>query len=121
MTAKKRALLWTPRILGIMFAAFIGIFALDVFDGSSGFWTTAMALLLHLIPTAIILIVVALSWRWEWVGGVLFIAFAALYLIALWGRRLPWSVYLVMSGSLFLVGILFLINWVFRRWIRGDS
>ncbi len=119
MTARKRVLLWTPRILGIMFAAFISIFALDVFGEGYGFWKTVLALLLHLIPTGIILVVLALSWRWEWVGGVLFVALAALYLIAFWGR-FPWSAYFVISGSLFLVGILFLINWVCRRWLRGD-
>lgn len=119
MTARKSVLLWTPRILGIMFAAFISIFALDVFGEGYGLWKTVLALLLHLIPTGIILVVLALSWRWEWVGGALFVALAALYLIAFWGR-FHWSAYLVISGSLFLIGILFLINWVCRRWLRGD-
>jgi hypothetical protein len=108
-----------PRILCIIFAALISIFALDVFGEGYGFWKTVLALLIHLIPTGIILVVLALSWRWEWIGGVIFVALAALYIIAFWGR-FHWSVYVIMSGSLFLLGILFLINWVCRRWLRGE-
>ena len=120
MITRKSVLLWMPRILGILFAAFISLFAFDVFGEGSGFWKTALALCLHLIPTGIILVVLALAWRWEWVGGVVFVALAALYLIAFWGR-FHWSAYLVISGSLFLVGILFLISWVYRRRPRVAS
>ena len=116
----KRILFWAPRILGILFAAFISIFALDVFGEGYGFWKTILALLMHLIPTGIILIVLAMSWRWEWVGGILFPALGVLYLVWSWGR-FPWSVYLVMSGPLVLVGVLFLLNWVYRRELRASS
>ena len=60
-TSVKRLLFWTPRILGLLFAAFIGIFALDVFDEHHGFWETALALGMHLVPTAILLLFLALS------------------------------------------------------------
>jgi hypothetical protein len=65
-----------------------------------------------------ILIVLAISWRWEWVGGVLFIFLAALYLVR-FGGQFPWSTYLVMSGPPFLVGILFIINWFYRKDLRA--
>ena len=109
----KRLLYWAPRGLCILFAFFISLFALDVFGEGYGFWETVVALLIHLIPTGIILVVLALSWRWEWIGGVLFIALGAWYLIALWGR-FHWSAYLAISGPLFLIGVLFLINWRYR-------
>ena len=116
----KRLLFWTPRVLGILFAAFISIFALDVFGEGFGFWKTILALLMHLIPTGIILIALAMSWRWEWVGGIVFPALGVLYLFMFWGR-FPWSVYLVMSGPLVLVGVLFLLNWVYRQELRASS
>ena len=113
----KRLLFWTPRILCILFAVFVSLFALDVFGEGYGFWETIQALLMHLVPTGVILIVLAISWRWEWVGGVLFIALGVLYLAMSWGR-LHWSAYLVISGPLFLVGVLFLINWLYRAELR---
>jgi hypothetical protein len=116
----KRLLFWTPRILGLLFAAFISIFALDVFDEHHGFWETALALGMHLIPTAILLVLLALSWRWGWIGAVLFPALGALYLVNFWGR-FPWSVYAIISGPMFLLGILFLLNWIFRAELRHAS
>ena len=113
----KRWLFWAPRVLCILFAIFVSLFALDVFEEGHGLWETMLALLMHLIPTFVILIVLAISWRWEWVGGILFIALGVLYL-ALAGGRLHWSAYLLISGPLFLVGVLFLINWLYRAELR---
>ncbi len=51
-------LLWSPRVLGILMALFVGVFALDaVGEGLA-------ALLLHFAPTLLLLLVVAVSWRW---------------------------------------------------------
>ena len=113
----KRVLFWTPRVLCILFAVFVSLFALDVFGEGYGFWGTILALLMHLIPTGVILIVLAISWRWEWVGGILFIALGVVYLVTSWGR-FHWSAYLAISGPLFLVGVLFLINWLYRARLR---
>lgn len=110
----QRLLFWTPRILCLLFAAFLSVFALDVFEEGYGFWKTVLALLVHLIPTWIILLVLAFSWRREWVGAILFTALGVLYPVLFWGRFV-WYVYLFMSGPLFAVGGLFLVNWFFRR------
>jgi len=111
-TAVQRLLFWTPRFLGILFAAFLSIFALDVFGEGYGFWGTALALIMHLIPTVIVLAAVAIAWRWEMVGGLLFIGLGAWYLKD-WPRG-HWSNYLVISGPLFLTGVLFLSDWIYR-------
>jgi len=105
-----RLLFWTPRILCLLFAGGISLFALDVFQENYGFWNTTIALLMHLIPTGLLLIILAVSWRWEWVGALLFPALAAFYIIAFWGR-FPWQTYLIMAGPLVLVGVLFLLGW----------
>lgn len=119
-TPIQRLLYWSPRILGIAFAMFISLFALDVFDGQHAFWPTLVALLMHLIPTALILAVLAVSWRWEWVGGLVFTALGVLYLATAWGR-FHWSAYAVISGPLFLLGGLFLANWLKRAELRATS
>src|SRR5689334_16049840 len=106
----KRFLFWIPRILGLVFAALISLFALDVFNEHHGFWNIFAALLIHLVPTGILLLILALSWRWDWVGGVLFPALGGLYIIGCWGR-FHWSAYVIISGSLFVLGTLFLLSW----------
>lgn len=113
-TSTKRVVFWAPRVLGILFALFLSMFALDVFSEGYGFWETILALLIHLVPTYIVVIALVIAWRWEWVGAILFIALASFYLIG--SRRLDWS--LVISGPLFLIGVLFLFNWIYRARLR---
>ena len=114
----KRWLFWTPRILCILFAAFLSLFALDVFGEGYGFWRTILALLIHLAPVGMLVLILVISWRWEWVGGVVFPVLGVLYIVSVWGR-FPWAVFVTISGPLFLLGILFLANWRYRAELRG--
>ncbi len=109
----KRILFWLPRILSIVFALFISLFALDVFGEGYGFWQTLVALLIHLVPTYLVIIGLVLAWRWEWAGAVWFTALGLWYLLIARGD-LQWSVVLLIPGPLFLIAILFLIAWLFR-------
>ena len=113
----KTILFWTPRILCILFTAFISIFAADVFEGNQGFWQTVLALLLHLIPAFLMLIILVVSWRWEWIGGTLFTGLGIFYIAWFWGR-FHWSAYVIISGSLFLLGFLFILGWIYRKEIK---
>jgi hypothetical protein len=113
-------LFWIPRGLGLLFAGFLSLFALDVFGEGASIWETIAALLIHLIPTAILLVALALSWRWPWVGGIGFIGFAAWYLAAFW-NRFPVPVYLMLAGLPFILGLLFLVDWWHRGALRMSS
>jgi len=113
-------LTWTPRILCLLFAVFLSLFALDVFGQGYEFWETVLALLMHLIPTGIVLVVLAVSWRWERIGAILFMALGIWYLLTAWGR-FHWSAYVVISGPLLLVGVLFLASWLNRTRIQSTT
>jgi hypothetical protein len=113
----KRLLYLTPRILGILFAIFLSLFALDVFGEGYGFWETIVALLMHLVPTLIVIIVLVIAWRRAWVGAVLFCGLAVSYVGMTWGR-FPFVAYLAISGPLILMGVLFLLNWRYRDDLR---
>jgi hypothetical protein len=113
----KRLLFWSPRIICILFALFLSLFALDVFGESHGVWKTILALSIHLIPTYIVIAVLIASWRWEWIGGILFIFLGILY-FAMWHGH--WSAYLIISGPLFVLGGLFFLNWYFHEEIRSE-
>jgi hypothetical protein len=119
-TTSKRLLFWSPRALCVLLAVFLSLFALDVFDEHLGFWKTILALVMHLIPTWIVLGVLMVAWRWEWVGAVLFNILALAYLVMAWGR-FHWSAYVMISGPLCVVGILFLLNWLHRVELRTNA
>jgi len=88
------------------------MFALDVFSEGYGFGETILALLIHLVPTYLVVIALVIAWRWERVGAILFIALALFYLIT--SRGESW----IISGPLFLVGVLFLLNWTYRAQLK---
>ncbi len=113
----KRILFWTPRLLCFAFAAFLTLFALDVFGQGYGFWGTLLAFIMHQIPVFVLLLILAVAWRWEWIGAVLFAAAGVFYLVMAWGE-FDWIAYLSITGPLFLIALLFLINWIKREAIR---
>ena len=111
--SKHQLLYWTPRVLGILIAIFVSLFALDVFGEGYNFSETIAALAMHLIPTLVILIILAIAWRWGRLGGFFFISLGVLSILLFWYPT-HWPAYLLISGLLFLVGILFLLNGFYR-------
>lgn len=113
----KQCLFWTPRVLGILFALFVSLFALDVFGQGYGFWGTLFALFMHLIPVYVLLIALAIGWRWEWAGALLFAGFSVWYLVTMWG---PFPVVANLVGTIpiagppLLVGLFFLLDWLYK-------
>jgi len=108
-----RVMFWTPRVLCIAFAAFISLFALDVFNEGYGIWHTVLALMVHLIPTFVVVAVLIIAWRYEMLGGALLILLAGWYVMETWSR-FPRSSMLVIAGPLLVAGGLFLCDWVYR-------
>jgi hypothetical protein len=108
-----KILYWTPRVLTMLFAAFISIFALDVFEEHQTFWMTAVALFMHLLPTFAVIALLLIAWKWEWVGTAGFFCLATFYVYWAWGR-FPLSVYFVIAGPMVLIGALFLAGWLTR-------
>ena len=121
----KRALFWTPRALSILFIAFLSLFALDVFDGHLGFWQTALALTMHLIPSFVLIAALVLAWRWEWIGAALYGAAGLLYVwwVVSMSRPVPPAIRLIwilmIAGPAFAIAGLFLANWLKRGDLRA--
>jgi hypothetical protein len=105
-------LLWTPRIVCFLFTVAISLFACDAFGNDTGFWKTLLALMAHLLPTFILIFILYLSWKRAWIGSMVFILAGIAYLV--------WKgvMYPVVFIPLFLVGILFLLSWFFRKEIE---
>ena len=93
----KKVFYWLPRIIAIAFIIFISMFALDVFAEPR--WP--LALLMHLIPSFILVILTIISWKYELVGGLLFLV-AGLAMIGFFHSVL-------IAVPAIVVGILFLI------------
>jgi hypothetical protein len=80
--------------------------SLDVFSEDSNFQQIAIGLFMHNIPTLILTAVVAISWKHEIVGGIVFI---------LAGLLAATKLSIIIATPPILIGILFLIGWFKKR------
>lgn len=117
-TITGRLLYWVPRILGVLITLFIGLFALDVFGQGGGLLETVLGFLIHLIPAFLVAAALTAAWRWEWIGAILFFILSLAYVAMTRGRE-HWTAYLTISGTLAVVGALFLANWLLRAKTRS--
>jgi len=110
-------LFWIPRILTILFAGFISLFAMDVFQEGRGLWETIGELFVHLIPTFILIALLVMSWKWEWIVGSVFIILGLTYMIMNFDYK-QWII--AISGPMLLIGILYLLDWN-RRNLKSNN
>ncbi len=79
MHKSDKILHWLPRILGILAIAFISIFALDAFDPKLTLWQQLVAFAIHLVPSFILLVILIIAWKKEFIGGLIFLVIALLF------------------------------------------
>ena len=64
---------WLPRIICILSILFVSLFAADAFEPGLTIWQQLTAFIIHLIPSFILLIFLIIAWKWEYIGGLIFI------------------------------------------------
>jgi len=107
---------WTPRIISITFIVFLVLFSLDIFSMDLPLTKVLLIFLMHNIPAIVLSIILLISWKYEIVGAIAFILVGLFYLTQCCNAELPWYVILAWCLEIalpaFLVGILFLVNWI---------
>jgi hypothetical protein len=73
MKTSLRILYWSPRIICILAILFISMFAIDAFGPEKTMWQQLGDFLLHLVPSFVLTAVLVLAWKWEFLGGIIFI------------------------------------------------
>jgi hypothetical protein len=109
---------WLPRILGILAILFISLFAADAFAPGLTIWQQLGAFLIHLIPSFILLAFLFIAWKWEFIGGIIFmvvgLAFTPVIFMLNYNRNdsiwLSLIIILTITIPFVVVGILFLIS-----------
>jgi hypothetical protein len=121
MTQMQKLVFWTPRALSILFVLFLALFALDVFSENSGA-AVIVPLLIHLIPSLVLLAAAAIAWKYDWFGALTYFGFAVWYVWSA-GFDRPWSWYAAIVFPAVVVGTLYLASWMQlrRRRARPDA
>lgn len=104
---------WTPRVLGILYAVFISLFAFDVWEMEGSLWARFGGFLIHLVPTYLVVIALLVAWWRPSAGGVLFLALAAAFSL-FFGWREPGAL-LPLALPLVVTGVLFIADWWVMR------
>lgn len=115
----RQVVYWTPRIIGVLIVVIFTLLSFDVLTEGLPFGEAMLAWLTHLIPAALLGTAVAVSWRREWVGAVLFILYSLLYFVAFQGAHI--AAYLWFALPLFTAGVLFLVDWRMRIQSQEES
>lgn len=112
MSPRVRSLMiWGPRVLGVALSGFLALFALDAFDGRP-ILEVLPGFAIHLIPAALVGLVVAIGWRFPWAGAAGFAGLAVAYAASMPSRP-DWI--LVISGPLAVTAVLFALGAMFAK------
>lgn len=105
---KRKILYWASRTLAILAILFMMMFSLDCFDSKWEMKDQLVCLLMHNIPAFIILLVLAIAWRWELAGGILFLLASLVGIIYFRGLSGNSGVLIIMLPFT-ITGVLFIL------------
>lgn len=123
MKTSIKVLHWTPRIICILAIMFLSLFALDSFAPHLTIWQQIRAFLMHLIPSIVLLILLIIAWKWEFIGGIIFslIGLGFSPVIFAHNYKMNHSVWMslgiicMITLPFFITGILFIVNHFKKR------
>lgn len=114
---------WTPRVLCIIAILFISMFAFDAFSPEMTFWQNLGSLLMHLLPSFVLIAFLVVAWKWELTGGILItlVGLATAPFIYNLNFQRTQSVsttigaVLIVSLPFIVIGILFIVSYFMNR------
>jgi hypothetical protein len=110
---------WLPRIICILAILFVSLFAADAFAPGLTLKQQLLGLFMHLIPSFILLALLIIAWKWEYIGGVIFIiigiGFSPLLFIHNYNMNhsiwISLGIILMITFPFALTGILFIVSY----------
>lgn len=83
----RTTILWIPRVLAMILAILLAMFAMDVFLEGNDFWQTSEDFVTHLIPALSVVIILVIGWRRDGLASIGFLVLAVAYFVALSGWK----------------------------------
>ena len=105
---------WIPRILAILAILFMMMFSLDCFEGGIA-KDMFICFIMHNIPAFIVIIVLVISWKWELIGGILFVIVFFAGSIFFHGFGKNWGALIIMVPFLLTGGFFILHYFLYAR------
>lgn len=115
---------WLPRIICILAILFVSMFAFDAFAPDLTIWQQFGDFLIHLIPSYILIAFLVIAWKWEFIGGIIFMMLGlglSPFIFMLNHSRNQFSIgvslgiVMMITLPFILTGILFIINYFLNK------
>lgn len=104
---------WSARILSITYILFLSLFALDAFSETITL-EIILGFIIHLIPSITLLIILLIAWKYEKVGGIIFMILGIVFTFA-FDTYEHAITFLTISLPLIVVGALFLASYYWHK------
>jgi hypothetical protein len=109
---------WLPRTLCILAILFLSLFALDAFGPGMSLGKQIGGFLIHLIPSFILCGFLVVAWKWELIGGGLFVLIGLGFSPFIYQHNyqmnhsvgMSLGIVLMINAPFVLVGGLFILN-----------
>ncbi len=123
MKTSIRVFHWLPRIICIIAILFISMFAADAFGPEKTIWQQLGDFLMHLIPSFILIALLIVAWKWEYIGGIIFIVLglglSPFVFMLNYNRNasvgMSLGIILAITFPIIVVGILFIISHFMKK------
>ncbi|WP_372641772.1 hypothetical protein [Ancylomarina sp.] len=114
---------WLPRIICIIAILFISLFAADAFAPELSIWQQLGDFIMHLIPSFILLALLIVAWKWEYIGGIIFMIIGLGFspIVFMHNYRMNHSIgmslgiILMITIPFVIVGILFIVSHFLKK------
>ena len=110
MFSKKNKWHLAATSLGVLFAVALLIFAADVFNHEQNIAQTFYDILLHLLPTAVVLLIVVVAYNRPLIGAIIYLVLGLMYIITGWAS-MHWTAHVLIAGPLLLLSALYITAW----------
>jgi len=108
ISTRQRLLHGAPRVLGLLYALLLSLFAFDSWEGVASFGEGLAVFIIHLTPVYLVLFALIVGLKWPRPGGLLFLVLAAGF-TAFFGWRDAYTL-LLLAAPPALIGVLFLLD-----------
>ena len=114
---------WLPRIICLLAILFVSLFAADAFAPELTIWQQLGAFIIHLIPSFVLIAFLIVAWKWEYVGGIIFIiiGLGLSPLVFIHNYKMNHSIWmslwiiLLITIPFVIVGILFVVSHFLKK------
>jgi hypothetical protein len=126
METSVRLLHWIPRVMCILAILLISLFAADAFAPGQTILQQFGAYFIHLIPSFILVILLIIAWKREFIGGIIFTVLGlglspAVFMVNYRHNHSIWmclGIIAAITVPFVIVGILFMVSHKMKKRIR---